>query len=514
MRLRTGLIYLGIALIGAALVYEVTREHGIALSVDSVKYVSTAESLLDGEGFMQFDGLPYTLWPPLYPMTLAGAGWAGGGDLLAAARWLHITLFALVVLASAFLFRRLTGSDLHGGVAALALVGAYPVVRSAVLAQSELSFILLVVLFVSTVGAYASRPRVSLLLVAALLAGAAVIQRYAGVALIGAGGLVILAAPGAGGLRRRVAHAASFGVLSSIPFGVWLTRNRVVTGTWMGERLPPPRTLIRNAEDVLDTVSAWFFPQQSLPLETRLELLAIGFAAVIVCCAAGVWLRRDREPEDRRASNALAITALVVVVVYVAFLLASSSVSFYGRLNHRYLSPVYIPLFALVWLGTVNLCRGVGRVFRAKRVGHSLPVLLLGAWIAIHPIGQMERLVRNLLRGGMPGYTSRDWTESPMIAWLRENPLEGTVYTNSPEAMYILCDVRAQEILTRLSHPTKVEAAATVEEAGAIVWFAPFRSRQPLPKGSFEDFEKYGQGVEVLPLETFVDGAVFRVREP
>ena len=97
---------------------------------------------------------------------------------------------------------------------------------------------------------------------------------------------------------------------------------------------------------------------------------------------------------------------------------------------------------------------------------------------------------------------------------VRENPLEGTVYTNSPEAMYILCDVRAQEILTRLSHPTKVEAAATVEEAGAIVWFAPFRSRQPLPKGSFEDFEKYGQGVEVLPLETFVDGAVFRVREP
>ncbi|NIP42487.1 MAG: hypothetical protein GWO30_06835 [Gammaproteobacteria bacterium] len=60
-----------LAILGAALIIYPTYHYGIGLSPDSVGYISTARSLISGKGFFQYDGQPFFLQPPLYPIILA-----------------------------------------------------------------------------------------------------------------------------------------------------------------------------------------------------------------------------------------------------------------------------------------------------------------------------------------------------------------------------------------------------------------------------------------------------------
>jgi hypothetical protein len=60
-----------LAAVGFALVALATARHGPALFPDSALYLSSAESLREGRGYVLYDGRPYTIAPPLYPTLIA-----------------------------------------------------------------------------------------------------------------------------------------------------------------------------------------------------------------------------------------------------------------------------------------------------------------------------------------------------------------------------------------------------------------------------------------------------------
>src|SRR5512147_1370559 len=82
-----------LALLALAFGLITTSKYGAGVSSDAVRAMSTAEGLLGGRGFVDFVGSPYVLWPPLYPMLLAGLSLATTLDVFHAAWFLNLLLF-------------------------------------------------------------------------------------------------------------------------------------------------------------------------------------------------------------------------------------------------------------------------------------------------------------------------------------------------------------------------------------------------------------------------------------
>lgn len=67
------LLIAAIALAGFGVVMARQVAYGPVLGQDAIRYVSIAQNLLAGQGFTWLFDEPYTVWPPLYPLTLAAA---------------------------------------------------------------------------------------------------------------------------------------------------------------------------------------------------------------------------------------------------------------------------------------------------------------------------------------------------------------------------------------------------------------------------------------------------------
>jgi len=500
----------GIASMGAALALYATAGHGISVVTDSVKYLAAARSLAGGQGLTHYDGSPYVLWPPLYPATLAVLE-ATEGSALRGARVLHALLFGAVVLASGLLFRRLLRTDAAALAGAAAVVAGFPLFRSAITLYSEIGFVLLLVLFLLALHAALASRGAGFWLLAGALAALATLQRYAGLTLVATGALALVAAPGQGTPGRRVLHSTLFGLLATAPLALYALRNWLVGGALFGERPAGGRTLARDALDIADTLLAWTPAWRGFAPEDRAPVLLAAVTVLLLLAITSVLAGRS-DAQRRKDVASRASVLLLFVAAYVAFLLATSSLSLYGRLGHRLLSPLFVPATALALLALEGAGVPLGKLLRSRYAPAAVPVVVVALWIALHLGGRMESLIANARRGGLPGFGAVGWTRSEAVAWLRDHPLQGSVYTNVPDALYMLLGLDdGRQVFSERVHPFKRDRTPIVDEEGWIVWFTAHLGRSPLPRGEFSDFERIDSSVRVTPVRTFSDGALYRV---
>lgn len=300
----------------AALLVVITVGVGVRVdSPDGQHYFFAADNLLAGEGFSTAPGLgplyrgAMTRFPPLYPALLA-AMHAIGIPLITAATALNL-MGGLLVL---WVFARWVNHPALLVAAALFLVSpaflkVYPH------ALTEPLFLGLVALFLYYAAAYWQHPNPRSLRWMIALAALAPLLRYIGVTVIGTGFLVIVA-------RRRYKEALAFGVLASVPLLVWLARNYAVSGTLAGPRDPSP-----------------------YPLAANLEAVALGLlvmAAPAALAIVALWHRIRRGPFPQAV-----VPPLLFAGVYLAFLVAMSTLVAYDPINQRLLAPV-LPVAALL----------------------------------------------------------------------------------------------------------------------------------------------------------------------
>lgn len=541
MRVAVGIGVVVVAAAAVAFVAFATAVHGLGVSVDAVKYLSTGRSLLAGEGFVQFDGEPYVLWPPLYPLVIAAAGLADT-EIVEALRFVHLAVFALVLLASAVFLRRLDvpGAVVVVGVAAVAV--APPVLQIVVAVQSELIFVAFVLAYLFAITRAIERPTRTRIAIAGIVVALATLQRYAGVALAASGALTLVIAPRSTKLGRRFVEAAGFVFVAMLPLAGWLARNAIVAGGMFGDHPAGTRSLALNARDLVDTLSSWFLPARSMGYDERMPygiaILAVATLGLVV--SSIVRARRAShapapdvdepetppsiEPDDDARTGAPApanrsrlvwiVAAFVLVAIYIGFYLTTSTLRHQGRIGHRYMGPIWIPTFGLLLAGFCSAAAGFARLARSRYAASILPIAALVAWGIAVAAPRLEDTTDQLRRGGFSGYTAVGWQRSPMLEWLAEHrdEVEGSVYTNSTEALYYVLGLESQALRTRLSHPAKIRDSAVVDHDAWIVWFDPYLSRRPLPKGTFADFDRLREGATVEPWRRFVDGTIYRVR--
>ena len=96
-----------LSLAGIGLVMVATSLYGAGVAGDSIHYLSVAENLLKGRGFMDYAGKPLIWFPPLLPLALAGLAWLFRADVLTVGGFFHAGLWGFNIFLSGYFLRRI-----------------------------------------------------------------------------------------------------------------------------------------------------------------------------------------------------------------------------------------------------------------------------------------------------------------------------------------------------------------------------------------------------------------------
>ena len=308
---------LGLAVL-AAITIAIVAPRVAGFTTDSDAYLDVAANLLAGRGLTQTvvdfwrPGLPDPLgmWPPLFPLAVAGL--AGLGVPLAPAGRL-VAMLGLVAFALAFhaLARRAGGRGLAAVATGLVLL-APGMAQAGVTAWSETLYLLLLTgAIVATIDlARAPRPSIPPVAAAAgagLLLGLAADTRYIGIGLVPLAAALLWGA----GVRGR-AHAA-WSAAAALPIVLWLAHNLAAFGRPLGPALAPGTRSIAAVAGGLLGALRWDFLPYPLARPAWVALAALAGVAV-----AAAWAWRSRGAARWAVAIAAAQLALVGLAVWGA----------------------------------------------------------------------------------------------------------------------------------------------------------------------------------------------------
>lgn len=491
----SSLAVLAAALVGAALVVWSTARWGVGIDNDAVEFVAAAESLIDGRGFVQSNGAPFALWPPLMP-TLLAAGLVLGAPIETTLLVLHPLALLALVWISAGLARRASGSGCVAVACALSLAVAPVLFESMVMGLSEALFVTFAVAAVAGLERHLTTRSRASFAVCALFAALSVLQRYLGVTLVMALSCVLLVAPSTESLAHRVRRTLVFGVLASAPILAWCLRTRALTGHLTGNRgTVAGLGMGELAELTWETFVGWMWPGGGeLPL---VQLLAAVLILGIV--AALLW------PSKRRAAPSRKLCAVLAAFPLVYFALST-------YLNHRWeLDSIgdrqLVPLapFAALF-AALGFAAARARLERpgARRAFEVLCGLALLAHLGAATMHLSTRMA--FWRHEGPGvYGVRSFRESPFTALVREFDFEGQVESNDPHAVYYLARHHTRAAPRRPGGFRKLGAGASERQlAPTLVWFEQ-NERAVAP------IAELSPSFEIEELAQAPGGAIYRV---
>ncbi|MDX9974698.1 MAG: hypothetical protein RBU21_17060 [FCB group bacterium] len=303
------------------------------------------------------------------------------------------------------------------------------------------------------------------LAVGALVAGFAVLVRYAGLFLIATNVLAILVLAASWSLRDRLAKTVFVGIVSATPLLAWLAFNHLRgAGTEVRSLVyhPLSESHIREA---LETVSGWFGLGANLGWVLMLLVLLVTLIP---------WFLRRHTPDSLIAARLLSIYTLS----YVAFIVLSISwADAHTPLDARILVPIFPSVFLLAlhafWPIRWKWARALG-------------VLLLAVPLLLN-LPSSYALWKTSFRDGT-GFGSRVVQQMPALEFIRSLPPTWSTGTNTPEIFQLYLEQqatmfpRSTDPITRTENPEyQEELAQMATRADLLVYFAAGGYRWYLP---------------------------------
>lgn len=478
-------------LLAAVLVVVATSTLGSGVSPDSAAYLSAAESVVAGRGYVKFDGELYAHLPPLYPTVLA-AGAVLGLQPPTVARLVNAAVFGFLVVATYVLVGLHVRSRwiVAGGVCAVVLSPTLLTISTMV--WTEPLFTLLLVLVAVGLRRDRLERGTGGLVIATMCAALACLQRYAGLFVV-AGAVIVIVLDGERFPRfaARARRALVFALGALVPVGLWVARNVYLTTSTSFPLYPlglgPMQALSAGA----DALTGWVLPPRG-PLALRVLCVA----AVV---AAGFFLGRMTGPRvaDGEAWTARLRVPLVLMVVYVAFISGALLTIHYeaGRL----VAPMHV--WVLV-AGLIALEELLCRLRRAGRRGAAAAAVIVATsmvWLGY----QGSRVVRDIaldVAHGVGPYR-RVFQRSATVDWVRAATLEGPLYSNAPEVIYLFAGKAARHGVVPSAGPAGVAASGP----RYFVWF------ERAPANGVPSPDELGRVVTLTHVAKLADGGVYRL---
>lgn len=425
---------LAISLVGCGLVYYATA-WGPAVYSDSVYYLGSADNLVHGRGFGLYWGdnnfRPYAGDPPFYPFVVALFQLAGL-SVVSAARWVGIVSFLAVIFGSGWLAYDLTRSP--GLAIGTSLFLFFPSLQTSLHATSEVVFYptallssLLLLRFLNTSKRYN-------LILAALLAAAAFLSRYVGVALLVASFLALLLMSTTS-WRKRLLDGLLYSLLVCFPMLVWLGYGYFHTRT-LGERSVHLADIfsftISFRLALAETLWRWI---RYLPNPTGYETQKwwMLFLLLVLAATAGwaIW-RSIRKPSVdilRLWSGFFALYALIYILVY------------FGAYASTFPTPdlvfrMFEPFLLATGLSLLGLFTLAFQSCRPNWISSAVVIGLVLLMVVPETLGGYPNLVAMHQYGS--GYTGKAWMGSPVIDAINGLPAGTQIITNQPDAVLFL----------------------------------------------------------------------------
>ena len=410
---------LGLGLCAACGVLWSMRPPGPGLDPDSMSYLAAAESLADA-GVLR---VPFEEWssrestgrlrdfPPGFSIAVAALRKAGVPSERGAA-WVEAACAFATVAGSTLLVSAATMPG-AGAIAAAAVIVTPALVEDHYIVLSEPLFLALLTVFLALTTL--ERRRACAL---GVVAAAAVMARYAGLALVPAAAARSALEPGT--RRGRVASAALAGGPGVLVFLLW---NRWAGGVrdlgWKGDLGP---TLLEG----WNTLQDWLVPALAAsPVRAALAIAVLGCLAALVI--RGAYAARATSPP---AFRLLAATGLVAVsyAALVAFsrLFADAAIPF----DNRIASPLFL-------LATLAIVTALAAQWRTLPPGVRAALVTAAVLWCVGSASVALRELQDLAVDGW-GYASADWIGSDLAKWLLSDGVRYELFSDNAPAVYSL----------------------------------------------------------------------------
>jgi MFS family permease len=449
----------------------ITKEYRIAVSFDSVRYISISKNILGGEGIKDFSGRYNADQPLLYPMLLAAISFLGGFDPLNAAWILNCVLVGLTVFMITLLLLDILQNKWLGYLGILLITFSLPQSKVIFWAWTEPLFIFLVLAFFYAAHEFIKKNTLKNMLFLGFIAGLAMVTRYIGIILIPVGVIVLIAFSKLP-LNKRVWNAIIYSFASSIMLAINLFFNYINTQTFFGPRSKSIFTLSQNLSFVSEVFFNWFLPEFITGHRSLILIFGI-FLGLLIMKNLG---------QDNFINNGFLQKSrifLLFIFIYISFLIYSATTTAFDRISDRLLSPVFIPVYIVILIFfDYFLYRSISK-FKSNFwfniiAGFLFLTIFLTSFYNVPPI--VQRVSRN-----GEGYTSNAWKNSELIAYITKNQLKNCEwYSNAPEIIYFFTGKYPKWILYKsiYNSPESVHEVSNFvgkwppnKETACVIWF-------------------------------------------
>lgn len=495
------------ALAGVIFVWASTNERGAGLSPDSVRYIGTARNILRGMGAVSYDDIPLVAEPPLYPALLALIGILAGADPLLYAHIVNSFLFGAIIYLGGWLFvKHLSSVPGFAPAATLAIVFSIPLFQVSAAIASEPLFICFLILSLIFAESYRTKNDITSLLLFSLTAALSSLTRYIGVTLILWGALIILVFyrdP----IKKTLMRLGMFIAISTFPLGIWVIRNNSISGTFFGPRAPSGFTLSENLIFTFNGLLHWYFPPETAT-----------YFLILISILAGIGLFAGRSAREgwqynKSIRQEIGVSCLFTVI-YIVFLIISSTTTAFDRIEDRLLSPVYVPLTLIALIAIQKLASLYQKSISKRVLGYCL-LIGLTIWL-IYPIQSTIKEAIYLSQNGS-GYNSNAWAESETIRYLLQDRTLatdcGALYSNAADAVYILTSlfVRSSPAEKFYNSSEKINTVSELkglwpeEPSACLIWL------NKVERTHLFSIEEINRIANLEIIARFEDGAIYAV---
>ena len=501
------LLLIALSVLAALLLLLRQINYGIGLEPDSIGYLSAARNLAAGNGLVMASEVPLGVWAPLFPVLAAVPGF-WGLDALPAASLVNAAAIGGLVFVAGWRLRRSCGATLPALWGTLAVMLSIPINRQGYQAVSEPVFLLFTILALAESERFLDDGRRAALVWAGLFTALACLTRYIGIAVIITVVLLLLA--NTDRMTEKAKNVALYAVIPVVTLGAWMYRNLLVTGFWDGGRPPADHTLGQNLSAAAEVLASWLLPDAWSDWNTLAARLLALLALAPVAGAGILAVRYYRE--HGRLSGVLTVP-VAFMLIYLTFLVVSGSITVLAKLDHRLMSPAYVPLIFAVaavaawWLRRNSIAaasgyaereggrgrRGMPRLLTALRLA---PMVGLFLWLA-YPVAVNAADISRSISEGTGRYSYSRWVDSDLLRYMEQNltGLEyGRLHSNNEQLPYFYAGMPAVFLPFDRNDLYRIYQSRAATDGVYVAWFVDERFPSLYRRGYSRD-----ELVESLP---------------
>jgi hypothetical protein len=451
------------AIAGFFIIYFYTRHSGIGISPDSVVYLSTARNLHTQGLPVDFDNHHLIIFPLLYPIFLNTFIFITNLDPLVFAPTLNAFLFAVSIFTCGWMIERFVIHVKWYKEILLSCLALSPcLIEIYSMIWSETIFLFLLLLFIILLSRYLQSPSIKNLILVSCIVSLTCVTRYAGITLIGAGGLMIILSYQLS-LQKKIAHTLIFTVISSALLIANFAHNHIHSSTLTGVREKSITSFFYNIYYFGYVLCDW------LPLPENNYAIALLTAIIIIAVFTISFLKRFNKKIHFTSYENI---SMAFFVVYGLFMILSATFSRYELFSSRLVSPAFIPML----FGGSSLIMQLIKSASSEKKRLWITVIVLCIFSAFQ-IDQVKNDFENydgIRDAGVPGYTEDPWNkDSEIVNFLRKNARYFqpgySVYSNADDAVYFFTGLHCNNLPHNLSEQEKKNFLA--EKKCYVIWF-------------------------------------------